>query len=89
MVTGAAVLLLFLQNGGAFLPRWISWEETAGCNASGEYLFSLSKKSVTVTHANSVIWTSPNNVKVQKALFCDADNDGQDELVLLCWKRGR
>lgn len=89
MVTGAAVLLLFLQNGGAFLPRWISWEETAGCNASGEYLFYLSKKSVTVTHANSVIWTSPNNVKVQKALFCDADNDGQDELVLLCWKRGR
>ncbi len=89
MVTGAAVLLLFLQNGGAFLPRWISWEETAGCNASGEYLFSLSKKSVTVTHANSVIWTSPNNVKVQKALFCDADNDGQDELALLCWKRGR
>ena len=36
-----------------------------------------------------VIWTSPQEVKVQKALSCDIDNDGIDELVLLCWKKGR
>lgn len=89
MVSGVAALLLFLRNGGAFLPRWILWEETAGYDTSGEYQFSLLKKSVTVTHADSVIWRSPLDVKVQKALFCDADNDGQDELALLCWKRGR
>lgn len=35
------------------------------------------------------IWTSPQEVKVQKALSCDIDNDGTDELVLLCWKKGR
>lgn len=36
-----------------------------------------------------VIWTSPQGVKVQKALSCDIDNDGIDELALLCWKKGR
>lgn len=36
-----------------------------------------------------VIWTSPKEVKVQKALSCDMDNDGTDELTLLCWKKGR
>lgn len=89
LVSGAAALLLFLRNGGAFLPCWISWEETAGYDASGEYQFSLSEKSVTVTHEDGVIWTSPSDVKVQNALSCDADNDGRDELVLLCWKWGR
>ena len=37
----------------------------------------------------SIIWTSPAGVKVQKALSADIDNDGRDELVLLCWKIGR
>lgn len=37
----------------------------------------------------SVIWTSPSGVKVQRVLSCDIDNDKTDELVLLCWKRGR
>ena len=36
-----------------------------------------------------VIWTSPSEVKVQKVLSCDIDNDKTDELVLLCWKKGR
>lgn len=36
-----------------------------------------------------VIWTSPTGVKVQKALSADVDNDGREELVLLCWKIGR
>lgn len=89
MVAGVAAVLFFVQHGGAFLPCWISWENMTGCDASGEYLFSLAEKSVTVTQGDSVIWVSPSDVKVQKALCCDADNDGRDELVLLCWKRGR
>lgn len=35
------------------------------------------------------IWTSPEGVLVQKALSADIDNDGREELVLLCWKIGR
>lgn len=28
-------------------------------------------------------------MKVQQALWADVDNDGKEELVLLCWKKGR
>lgn len=90
MALASAVTILFLLwNSGTFLPRWVHWENSAGYDASGKYEFLLSKKSVSVTYEDSVIWTSPDGVKVQKALFCDADNDGQEELVLLCWKKGR
>lgn len=89
VLASAVTTLFLLWNNGAFLPRWIRWENSAGYDASGKYQLLLSKKSVSVTYEDSVIWTSPEGVKVQKALFCDADNDGQDELVLLCWKKGR
>lgn len=85
----AALILLLLWNSGAFLPRWIRWENSTGWDASGEYQLLLSHQSVSVMHGESAIWTSPEGVKVQKMLSCDADNDGQDELVLLCWKKGR
>jgi len=89
IVISAAALLLFLWNGGAFLPRWISWEDTEEYDASGRYRLLAAHKSVQILYGEDVIWCAPDGVKVQKALFSDIDNDGQDELVLLCWKRGR
>lgn len=88
-LASAVAILFLLWNNGAFLPRWIRWENSAGYDASGQFQLLLSKKSVSVTYEDSVIWASPEGVKVQKALFCDVDNDDQDELVLLCWKKGR
>lgn len=88
---GAILFFLwyFLWSNGVFLPHWIRWESSAFQDASDEYEVVLSHKRVSVTCGDSVIWTSPEGVKVQKALSCDVDNDCQDELVLLCWKRGR
>jgi len=88
-LTSAAAILFLLWNSGAFLPRWISWEDSAGYDASGKYQFSLYHKAVSVAYEDNAIWDSPKGVRVQKALSCDVDNDGQDELVLLCWKKGR
>ena len=85
----AAAILLFLRNSGAFLPHWISWEQDTEYDVWGEYRLLLSHQSVSVLYDDTVIWTSPEGIKVQKMLSCDADNDGQDELVLLCWKKGR
>lgn len=85
----AAAILLLLRNSGAFLPRWIQWEKDTEYDVFGEYRLLLSHQSVSVMYGDTVIWTSPEGVKVQKILSCDADNDGQDELVLLCWKKGR
>ncbi|MBO5145284.1 MAG: CapA family protein [Lachnospiraceae bacterium] len=91
MAAAAAVgaLCYLLWNNGAFLPRWIVWESRELCDRSGAYEISLEHKTVRVVYEDSVIWTSPDGVKVQQALSCDIDNDHQDELILLCWKIGR
>lgn len=92
LISVSAILFFlwyFLWSNGVFLPHWIRWESSAVRDESGEYEVVLSHKRVSVTYGDSVIWTSPEGVKVQKALSCDIDNDCQDELVLLCWKRGR
>lgn len=76
-------------NRADFLPDWIVWENAAFSDSSGRYEIRLSHKRVQVKYDTTVIWDSPENVKIQKALSCDIDNDHADELVLLCWKVGR
>ncbi len=82
-------MLYLLWRGGVFLPRWIMWTEETFQDATGRYEVRLSNRRVTVTQDGISIWTSPDGIKVQRALSCDIDNDRQDELVLLCWKVGR
>ena len=36
----------------------------------------------------AVVWKSSSSWKVQDFLICDIDNDSQDELLLLTWKKG-
>jgi len=85
----ASVIYYLLWAGGCFLPGWITWEKGRFQDASGVYEISLNRKAVTVLYEDHVIWTSPEGVRVQAALSCDIDNDGTDELLLLCWKKGR
>lgn len=89
LLAGLGVLAYVLWENGAFLPRWITWDSAQMCSQSGEYRILLQHKEVRVLKEGSVIWTSPEGVKVQEADSCDIDNDGQDELILLCWKIGR
>lgn len=86
-ITGA--VLYILRNNGAFIPGWAVWEESSIMDASGSYAVSLTKKAVHITYENEKIWDSPEGVKVQQILSCDIDRDDCDELILLCWKRGR
>lgn len=79
----------FLWSSGAFLPKWIVWTDKTFSDQSGQYKILLEHKSLCVLSGDTVIWTSPDKVKIQEALSCDIDNDGEDELLLLCWKRGR
>ena len=83
------------------IPDWVMWEESVFADSTGQYEVSLRGKTIQVksfvdagkdmndVNDTRVIWTSPDAVRVQKALSCDIDNDGADELVLLCWKKGR
>ena len=57
---------------------------------TSEYDCILQNKSVQVVADNDeIIWETDRDVKVQDALCADLDMDGVNELILLCWKRGR
>lgn len=87
MAAGALVCVLW--SDGIFLPGWILWGENSIFDSSGTYGISLTDKTVHVTCGEEEIWVSPEGVKVQQVLSCDVDRDEEDELILLCWKRGR
>lgn len=84
---GAA--LYGLWAAGMFLPGWVSWESGSITGESGDYEISLEERTVKVVYHGAEIWQSPKEIKVQQAVSGDIDLDGRDELVLLCWKRGR
>lgn len=88
-VAGVAAVLYVLWRQGCFLPKWVRWEDADIFDGNGEYESILQSRSVDVIHQGEIIWTSPDDIKVQNIVFCDIDSDGEDELVLLCWKTGR
>lgn len=87
LVCTGAVLCIII-NTKMPLPKWIEWKSGTFYDQSGQYEISLKHKSVSIIYDNAVIWTSPDDVKVQQVLSCDIDNDSEDELILLCWKKG-
>ena len=89
MLVGVGIIWYVLWVNGAFLPGWIEWKNEMLNDQSGQYNISVNHKSAQITYEDEVIFTSPNEVKVQSALCCDIDNDREDELILLCWKTGR
>lgn len=86
-ITAAVLYVLWIN--GCFLPRWIEWQSGSVFNQSKEYEIILDHKEVRIIFHDDVIWNSPKGIKVQETVSCDIDYDGKDELVLLCWKRGR
>lgn len=78
-----------LINKGVLLPKWISWESGTYYADPVPYQIILNHKTVNIFCDSAAIWTSPNDIKVQQVLSCDIDGDLEDELVLLCWKKGR
>ncbi len=89
VLAAAGAIICFVGRSLAFLPPWVEWESGTYYSHCGEYEISLDKKTVRVLRDHVCIWTSPEGVKVQQALSCDIDNDSRDELILLCWKKGR
>ena len=85
----AGFTLFFLWRDGAFLPRWIVWKEGSFTDASGQYTVLVADRNAKAVFDGQVIWETERGIKVQDALSCDTDGDGQDELVLLCWRIGR
>lgn len=88
-LAAAGAILYGLWNRGMFLPGWAIWEECCISDTSGKYKISLTGKSVIVFCGEDEIWQSPGEVKIQQVMSADIDRDEKDELILLCWKKGR
>lgn len=87
---------------GAFLPRWITWEEREFSYEGCEVI--LKNRTLRVVKTDSeeagdrhpfrkrdqteLIWKTSADWQVQDVLVMDIDRDQQEELVLLVWKHG-
>ncbi|MCM1184555.1 MAG: CapA family protein [Roseburia sp.] len=89
LLTAVCIALYLLWAAGGLLPRWIDWKDRTLPAASGRYEIQLRHKGVTVLYENAPVWHSPEHVLVQDVLSIDIDDDSAQELILLCWKRGR
>lgn len=86
-VLACSAVIYLLWAGGAFLPGWATFSdrEFEACDMN----FKLSGRHLTVTADGENVWNTNSELKVQDCLVTDVDRDGQDELVILCWKQGR
>ena len=87
---------------GAFLPRWITWEEREfsyeGCEvilknrtlrvAKTDMEDTGDRHRFTKRDQSEHIWKTPADWQVQDVLVMDIDRDQSEELVLLVWKHG-
>ena len=56
----------------------------------GEAYVKLDGKRVEVyITQNTLIWSTDKSIKAKSFYVCDLDHNGFDELMILCWKRGR
>ena len=77
-------LLFWLM--GAFLPEWIRWQNHERLTA--ERVISLKNRRLTVEQDGKEFYKTPLFTHVQDFLYFDINGDGEDELIMLVWKRG-
>lgn len=83
------VLFAFLIREKYFLPGFIEWKDKTVSDEDTGIEVKLSNREVLVTLDDEIIFQSSDGVKVQDVLVCDVDHNETNELVLLCWKRGK
>lgn len=88
-IAAVCTVLYVLWDDGRLLPGWILWEKNSTLEGADGCGIVLSERAVHVVREGKNIWDSPEGVKVQQILSCDIDRDDEEELILLCWKRGR
>ena len=79
--------MFIIPNSKLTIPESIVFNSKSASvfnmNASLQYgHFELSDEG------GAVVWKSSSSWKVQDFLICDIDNDSQDEILLLTWKKG-
>lgn len=101
-LTAAALAsaVFFLWTQGVFLPSWIEWKKRTYSIQEGEYELTLQKGKAILASSDKLVssakrerqealWASDPKILVQDLLLGDIDRDGEEEVLILCWRRGR
>ncbi len=89
-IAGAAVF--FAMGGRALIapPGWVSWQEKEAGDENLTLLVDEKRASLFLEgDRSSPVWVSDKTLRVQDGFLADIDRDGDTEMVLLLWKRGR
>lgn len=91
MVTaaGAAVIFNTRAEGLLFPPAYSRPLQDRTVSDSRGHLAYLKGKNVYVYSGDRLIWELPKEVRAQDILIADIDHDKREDLLILCWKRGR
>ena len=77
-------------SGEERLPAWAKLGHGVRSSADGRMSATFGGGRVTLsTAAGEPLWSSPQSWMVQDLQFLDIDHNGQEDLLLLCWKEGR
>lgn len=86
VVTAAVFLLLWKR--GVFLPGWIEWKESVLECSDSDVMISLQNRRLEFLYKGETVWSTPSEYRVQDFQWGDIDSDGEQELLLLCWRIG-
>lgn len=71
-------------------PSFVTWQEKCDEDLRTNLQLKLENKRLcAIGEEDNIVWTTPVGFKVSDYILCDIDRDSNDELVMLCWKRGK
>ena len=91
----AAIVAVFVVMWlyGVFLPSWVTWNKadihTDLNSDKAEETISLHHRRLEVSNADGTLFSSPASWRVSDVLAEDMDKDGNKEIVMTVWKRGK
>lgn len=93
-VTAALIAAVFFNrvaeeivlSSGLLIPRYATTDDKT---VTKDVTVTKKGRSLVLARNGKKIWQIPRNVKVQDFLLADLDGDDTEELLVLCWKRGR
>ena len=87
ILTAAVIAAVFFE--GLLLPGYSKpSDRTKTDDATGITVIQKQRK-IEVLSDDEMIWELPKGVLAQDFLLEDIDHDSENELLILCWKRGR
>ena len=78
-----------MMSPGLLLPDYSAPSDRTVTDDTGHITVTQKGRRLSVFFDGKKIWRLPAGVYAQDFLLEDIDHDGEDELLILCWKRGR